>query len=139
MPSVVCSAGVLPRLAMRVLEDSLMSSLFSSSIRFSSPSGWASRSSTDSLRVVTCSFRAFTSERMAEIASVSAGVSCSDLFSSSRSAMSVWWENSPNDYVGQQTLSFLGCQLLWHVNLVSVDSSRFLLIFVNRSELHVMQ
>ena len=38
------------------------------SIRLSSTSGSAATSSTDSLRVVTCSFRAFTSERMAEIA-----------------------------------------------------------------------
>jgi len=79
---------------------------------------------------------------MAEIASVSAGVSCSDVFSSSIPAMSVWRENFPTA-LGQQNVVVFSCQLRWHVNLVSVstkyfirrlDSSRFLLIFVNRSK-----
>ena len=104
MPSLVCSVGELPSRATLVLKDS-MSSLFSSPIRLSSTSGSVSTSSTDSLRVVTCSFRAFTSERMAEIPSVSACVSCSDVFSSSRSAYVCVAGKFPTT-LGQQTLSF---------------------------------
>ena len=93
MPSFVCSAGVLPsqatsaqRLAVNIIFVVHWVSL---------TSGSTSMSSTDSLRVVTCSFKSFTFERMAEIASVSAGVLCFDVLSSLRSAMSVWREISP--------------------------------------------
>ena len=67
MPSFVCSVGVLPSLATRVLKDPL-SSLSLSSTGFSSTSGSTSTSSTVSLRVVTSSFKDFTSEWMAKIA-----------------------------------------------------------------------
>ena len=67
VPSFVCSVGVLPSLATRVLKDPL-SSLSLSSTGFSSTSGSTSTSSTVSLRVVTSSFKDFTSEWMAKIA-----------------------------------------------------------------------
>lgn len=79
--------------------------------------------STDSWKVATCSFRAFTSERMAEIASVSAGVSCSDVLSSSRSAMSVWWEIVPT-MLGQQNVVLFSLPTALARNLVSVSQLR---------------
>ena len=88
-----CSAGVLPswatsalRLAVNIIFVVHWASL---------TSGSTSMSSIDSLRVVTCSFNSYTFERMAEIASVSAGVLCFDVFSSLRYAMSIWQEISP--------------------------------------------
>ena len=93
MLSCVCSAGLLPSLvtsAQRLTVNIILVVHWASLT-----SGSTSMSSTDSLRVVTCSFKSFTFERMAEIASVSAGVLCFDVFSSLRSAMSVWREISP--------------------------------------------
>ena len=112
MPSLVCSVSVRRSLATRVLKYSL-SSLSLSSTGLSSTSGSTSTRSTDSWRVVTCSFRAFTSERMAEIASVSAGVSCSDVLSSSRSPPCLCGGKLSQLSWGNKTLLYLVCQLRW--------------------------
>ena len=113
-----CSAGVLPsratsalRLAVNIIFVVHWASL---------TSGSTSMSSTDSLRVVTCSFNSYTFERMNEIASVSAGV-CALMCSPHWDLPCLYGRKYPQICWGNQTLPSLACQLHWHVNLVSVS------------------